>query len=94
MATVEEQIVYAAARFGKTVAAEFPKQQRERIELLAISALISGASLASHFIVANEGHPDVTAQAVERAAEAAAVRFGLRKETLLPKTPPTIPEAP
>jgi hypothetical protein len=47
-----------------------------------VAAFISGCSLTAHYLIGNDGHPNVTPQNLEVSAQNAAEKFGLSKGNL------------
>lgn len=84
MASTTDQIVYASRRFGREVAKRFPAHQQAQVETLAMSAMISGISLAADYLMANDGHTLATPQNLAASAEEAAQRLGFSKGKIEP----------
>jgi hypothetical protein len=84
MPTTTEQIIYASRRFGREVAKEFPPRMQARVELLAMSAMISGINLAAEYLISNDGHALATPQNLQASAHEAANRCGMRTAKIEP----------
>jgi Arc/MetJ family transcription regulator len=71
-----KQQIAAMRSFGIS----FTPKQRDAVHAALRAATISGISLATHYLAANDGA--VTAQQVERAAEEAGRAFGMKPERM------------
>lgn len=87
MAPLPDQMIYCSRKLATELAAEFPAHLRLRIENTIMAATLSGLSLAAHYLVANDGHPGVSPQILEQAADEVAKRLGFKTAQLPPETP-------
>ncbi len=79
-----QQILDAAQKFARTEAAKLglSRQREARVRDAIAAGLVSGCSLAAHYLVANDGNAAVTPQILERAAEEVGKSLGLIKGKL------------
>lgn len=99
MTPIKEQIqaaveVYVKNNMDMPEWEKISPRMKLAIAITMKSAMLSGMSLTAHFLSANDGHPDITPQAFEKAALEVGRELNLTAEQLnaalnpKPKDPP------
>lgn len=93
MKDLKSQVRAALADYVVKAAAVNPHESsvQKLINLAARESMLSGIAIAAHYLAANDGHPDVTPHALEKACLEIGRELGLEVEQLTPPNPNSPP---